>query len=51
MAFDDACHVWHAAVTEPDIEFFPNLVEPTVRAKVFDRIERIFGITFNFDVV
>ena len=30
MAFDDACHVRHAAVAEFDIKFVANFVEAVV---------------------
>ena len=31
MAFDDACHVRHAAITEFDLKFVANLVVAVVR--------------------
>ena len=53
MAFDDACHVRHAAVTEFDIKFVTNLVEAVVQGAVLvDEIEELFAnIWFNFHVV
>ena len=52
-AFDDACHVRHATVTELDVKFVANLVESVVRGKVFvNNIEGLFAdIRFNFHVV
>ena len=53
MAFDDACRVRHAAVTEFDVKFVANLVEAVVRGEVLvDEIEELFAnICFNFYVV
>ena len=53
MAFDDACHVRHATVTEFDIKFVSNFVEAVARRKVLvNEIEELFSdICFNFHVV
>ena len=52
MAFDDACHVRHATVTELDIRFVANLMELAVPGKVLVKIEEFFAdICFNFHVV
>ena len=53
MAFDNACHVRHAAVTKLDVKFVANLVEAVVRGEVLvDEIEELFAnICFNFHVV
>ena len=53
MAFDDACHVRQATVTEFDVKFVSNLVEAVVRGKVLvDGLEGLFAdICFNFHVV
>ena len=51
MAFDDACHVRHAAVF--DVKFVANPVEAVVREEVLvDEIEELLAnICFNFHVV
>ena len=50
MVLDHACHLRHATVTELDIEFVANLVEPDVWGKVFFIRKKnflpIFVITF-----
>ena len=53
MAYDDACHVRHAAVTEVDVEFVANLVEPVVWEKMLvDKMVELFAdICFCFHVV
>ena len=50
MAFDDTWHVWHATVSEFDIEFIANLVEPVASGKAFvNTVEELFAvIRFNF---
>ena len=52
VAFDDTWHVWHATVSEFDIEFIANLVEPVASGKAFvNTVEELFAvIRFNFDV-
>ncbi len=53
MAFDDACHVRHAAVAEFDVKFVANFVEAVVCGEVLiDEIEELFAnICFDFNVV
>ena len=53
MAFDDACRVRHATVTEFEVKFVVKLVEATVRREVLvDEIEELFAnICFNFHVI
>ena len=52
VAFDDTWHVWHATVSEFDIEFIANLVEPVASGKAFvNTVEELFAvIRFNFNV-
>ena len=53
MAFDDACHVRHAAVTEFDVKFVAKFVEAVVWGEgLVDEIEELFTNTcFDFNVV
>ena len=52
MAFDDACHVRHAAVAEFDVKFVANFVEAVVWGEVLvDEIELFANICFDFNVV
>ena len=53
MAFDDACHVRHAAVTEFDVKFVAKFVEAVVWGEgLVDEIEELFANTcFDFNVV
>ena len=45
MAFDDACHVRHAAVTEFDVKFVAKFVEAVVWGEgLVDEIEELLPI-------
>ena len=53
MAFDDVCHIQHETITEIEVKFVANFVEPVVQGKgCANKIEELFAnIYFNFHVI
>ena len=52
VAFNNACHVWHATVAELEVKFVENFMEPVVQTLLIKKIDDFFAdICFDFHVV